>query len=39
MESLNELQQQLRNAESELASISIKKHNPVNYDYERGPNH
>ena len=36
MESLNELQQQLSNAESELASISIKKHNPVNYDYERG---
>lgn len=36
MESLNELQQQLRKAESELASISTDKHNPVKYDYEKG---
>lgn len=36
MESLNELQQKLRRAESELASISIDKHNPIKYDYERG---
>ena len=36
MESLNELQKELWAAESELASISIDKHNPVKYDYERG---
>lgn len=36
MESLNELQKELWVAESELASISINKHNPVKYDYERG---
>ena len=36
MESLTELQQQLRKAESELASISTDKHNPVKYDYEKG---
>ena len=36
MESLNELQNELWAAESELASISIDKHNPVKYDYERG---
>lgn len=36
MESLNELQQKLRRAESELASISIDKHNPIKYDYGRG---
>ena len=36
MESLNELQKELWAAESELASISIDKHNPFKYDYERG---
>ena len=36
MENLNELQKELRKAESELTSISIDKHNPVKYDYERG---
>lgn len=36
MESLNELQQKLWAAESELASLSIDKHNPVKYDYEKG---
>ena len=36
MESLNELQKKLWAAESELASISIDKHNPVKYDYEKG---
>ncbi len=36
MESLNELQKELWAAESELSSISIDKHNPVKYDYERG---
>ena len=36
MESLNKLQKELWAAESELASISIDKHNPVKYDYERG---
>lgn len=39
MESLNELQKELWAAESELASISIDKHNPVKYDYERGETH
>ena len=36
MESLSELQKELWAAESELASISIDKHNPFKYDYERG---
>ncbi len=36
MESLNELQKELCAAESELSSISIDKHNPVKYDYEKG---
>ena len=36
MESLNELQKELWAAESELSSISIDKHNPVKYDYEKG---
>ena len=36
MESLNELQKELWAAENELSSISIDKHNPVKYDYEKG---
>ena len=36
MESLNKLLKELWDAKSELASISIDKHNPVKYDYERG---
>ena len=36
MESLNELQKELWDAKSELASVSIDNHNPVKYDYERG---
>ena len=36
MESLEELQRQLWQAESELSAISTKNHTPVKYDYERG---
>ena len=36
MESLEELQRQLWQAESELSAISTKKHTPVKYDYEKG---